>query len=117
MMQFLVDNPDGKLIPDGYATVRISEAFAKPAVTVSVSALAIGNGESFVFVVNADNTVERRKVRPGAQVGDRIIILDGLREGEVVVSQGLHKVQKAFKAALATRSKVVVNPVPVQPVR
>ena len=113
MIQFLVDNPDGVLTPDGYATVRISENFDKPPVAVSVSALVIGGSSNFhVFVVGEGNTVELRKVRTGASVGDKIIITEGLREGEKVVSRGLHKVQKAFKIAQMTKAPVKVNPVP-----
>ena len=111
MVQFLVDNPDGKLTPDGYATVRISESFDKPLVAVSTSALVIGNNEFFVYVVGGDNTVEQRKVTPGAMVEDRIVILDGLKEGETVISQGTHKVQKLFKAAAMTKAPVKVAPV------
>jgi RND family efflux transporter MFP subunit len=113
MIQFLVDNPDGVLTPDGYATVRISENFAKPPVAVSVSALVIGGSSDFrVFVVGKDNTVELRKVKTGATVGDKIIVTEGLAEGETVVSRGLHKVQKAFKIAQMTKAPVKVNPVP-----
>lgn len=111
MVQFLVDNPDGKLTPDGYATVAISETFEKPLVAVSTSALVIGNNEFFVYVVGADNTVEARKVTPGAMVGDRTIILAGLKEGEPVVAQGTHKVQKLFKTAAMTKTPVKVAPV------
>lgn len=113
MVQFLVSNPDGMLTPDGYATVRISETFDKPLVAASTSALVIGNNEFFIYVVNGDKTVDRRKVTPGAIVGDRIIILDGLKEGETVIVQGTHKVQKLFKAA---GSKGNSEPVKVEPV-
>ena len=105
MVQFLVSNPDGKLTPDGYATVKISETFAEPLVAVSTSALVIGNNEFFVYVVAGDKTVEQRKVTPGAVVGDKIVILEGLKEGETVIVQGTHKVQKLFKAAAGNKEK------------
>ena len=112
MVQFLVSNPDGRLTPDGYATVKISETFDKPLVAVSTSALVIGNNEFFVYVVADDKTVEQRKVTPGAVVGDKIIILEGLAEGETVISQGTHKVQKLFKANAGKKDK---EPVKVEP--
>jgi RND family efflux transporter MFP subunit len=113
MIQFLVDNPNGVLTPDGYATVRISEIFDKPPIAVSLSAMFPGGRDDFyVFVVKEGNTVELRKVVPGSTVGDRVVILDGLKEGETVVSRGLHKVQKAFKIAQMTKAPVKVNPVP-----
>jgi len=113
MVQFLVDNPNGVLTPDGYATVRISENFDKPPVTVSLSSMFPGgNNDFYAFVVKEDNTVELRKVVPGGTVGDRIVILSGLKEGETVVARGLHKVQKAFKIAQMTKAPVKVVPVP-----
>ncbi len=113
MVQFLVDNPNGVLTPDGYATVRISEIFDKPPVTISLSSMFPGgNNDFYTFVVKDDNTVELRRVTPGGTVGDRIVILDGLKEGETVVARGLHKVQKAFKMSMMTKAPVKVNPVP-----
>jgi RND family efflux transporter MFP subunit len=39
-----------------------------------------------VYVVDADNTVRMRQIRPGGTFGDRTEVLAGLREGEVVAT-------------------------------
>ena len=93
MVQFLVSNPEEMLIPNGYATVYMYEKFEKPVASVSVSALMTDGKDHFVYVVGAGNLPERRKVRAGAQVGDRQVILEGLKEGEPVISTGIHKVR------------------------
>ena len=93
MIQFLVSNPDEMLIPNGYATVYLYEKFEKPVASVSVSALMTDGKDHFVYVVGAGNVPERRKVRAGVQVGDRQVILDGLKAGETVISAGIHKVR------------------------
>ena len=102
MVQFLVPNRDGMLIPEGYATVKVSEKFAKPLASVSVSALMTDGRRHFVYVVKADNSVERRAVKTGPQVGSRQLILEGLAEGEQVIVNGIHKV----------RPDRPVNPIP-----
>ena len=102
MVQFLVSNKDGMLIPEGYATVKVSEKFAKPLASVGVSALMTDGRQHFVYVVKADNSVERRAVKTGPQVGSRQLILDGLAEGEQVIVNGIHKV----------RPGQPVNPIP-----
>ena len=91
MLQFLVPNPDEKLIPDGYATVKFSEKFDKPLPSVGVAALMTDGKHHFVYVVGPDNTVEKRQVVTDRQVGDRQLIRSGLKEGELVVTGGSHK--------------------------
>ena len=91
MLQFLVPNPDQVLTPDGFATVKFSEKFEKPLPAVSISALMTDGKQHFVYVVGADNLVEKRTVQTGAQVGEQQLILSGLKEGELVVTGGSHK--------------------------
>ena len=91
MLQFLVPNPDEKLIPGGYATVKFSEKFEKPLPSVSVASLMTDGKHHFVYVVGKDNVVEKRQVVPGMQVGERQTILSGLKAGELVITGGIHK--------------------------
>jgi RND family efflux transporter MFP subunit len=49
------------------------------------NALVTENNQSYVFVIGAENVVERRAVKVGGPDGDRVEILAGLRAGERVV--------------------------------
>jgi RND family efflux transporter MFP subunit len=49
------------------------------------NALVTENSQSYVFVIGAENVVERRAVKVGGPDGDRVEILAGLRAGERVV--------------------------------
>lgn len=51
-------------------------------------ALLMKRDQWVAFVLVDKNVVERRQVRPGATLGERVQILDGLAVGERVVSQG-----------------------------
>ena len=58
---------------------------------VNIAALMTDGKHHFVYVVGRDNTVERRQVVPGDQVGERQAVLSGLKEGELVITGGSHK--------------------------
>ena len=43
---------------------------------------------SYVFVVNADNTVTRQRIETGAVVGGSIEVVSGLSDGDMIVAKG-----------------------------
>ncbi len=91
MIQLSAPNPKMTLIPGGYVTVKFSEKFEKPIPSINVAALMTDGKEHFVYVVNKDNVVEKRKIEAGSQVYDRQAVLSGLSAGERVIVGGLHK--------------------------
>ncbi len=93
LIQLIADNPDMFLIPGGYVTVRFNEVYEKPIVAVTVSALMTDGEHHYVYVLGADNKIERRQIVVGAQVSDKQLVLSGLKEGETVVVAGIHKVK------------------------
>ena len=48
---------------------------------------------NFVFVVNKDNKIERRKVTLGGKNGGYYAVREGLKKGERIVIAGLQKAQ------------------------
>ncbi len=91
MLQFKGPNPEMELIPGGYVTVRFTEKFKKPLPSVNIAALMTDGEDHFVYVVNKDNKVEKRKIVTGSQIYDRQIVLSGLAAGDRVIVAGLHK--------------------------
>lgn len=53
-----------------------------------VASIVIQDGYSYVFVLNADDTVQRRHVETGAVKGNAIEIVSGLQAGERIVDKG-----------------------------
>ena len=78
-----VPNPDFEYTPGMYATVRLSLARQKDALTVPIQSLAAGDPPTVMIV--KDNKVERRQVTVGLETPDRAQILSGLDEGDLVV--------------------------------
>jgi membrane fusion protein (multidrug efflux system) len=96
----LLPNPDLKLKPGMLLTVGIE---TQPRVSLSVPELAvIGEGDDrFVFVVGDDQLATRTEVRTGIRSGGRIEIVEGLRPGQRVVTEGVVKLTDGMKVRLA----------------
>ena len=93
-------NPDRKLKPGMLLTVAIETA---PRVSLSVPELAVvGEGDSrFVYTVGPDGAARRVPVRTGLRQEGRIEIVEGLRPGQQVVTEGVVKLADGMKVRLA----------------
>ncbi len=87
-------NPDGMLIPGMFARVKIPGIPVKNAVLVPQRAVQQVLDKSLVTVVNTDNKAEPRSVILGEKVGSYYLIKEGLTVNDIVVVEGLTKVQE-----------------------
>jgi len=81
-----VDDPDNQLLPAMTARVEINTAEKNDVLVVPLSTLKTDANGSYVIVKNADGTQENRYVSTGIYSDEYVEILDGLSEGEQVVS-------------------------------
>lgn len=88
----LLDNPEGRLKPGQFARVKMPVARLEQALLVNRKAVLTDQDRLYVYVVEADNTVSRREVTTGREVGDLLVIHDGLEGGERVIVNGLQRV-------------------------
>ncbi|MCG7519557.1 efflux RND transporter periplasmic adaptor subunit [Ruegeria sp. Ofav3-42] len=83
-----------RLIVDGqFLSVQIEALEPTLQVLVPQAALQRDQRGEFVLVVNDKQLVEQRYITTGDTVGTAIIVLDGLREGESVIVEGLQRVR------------------------
>jgi Cu(I)/Ag(I) efflux system membrane fusion protein len=80
-------NPDFELKPDMFAEVQLDISYGTQ-VFVPQEAVLDSGTEQVVFVALGDGYFEPRKVRLGARLEDRIVILSGLKPGEKIVTSG-----------------------------
>jgi len=78
------------------ATVRILNNAATTSVVIPYKAITEQLGEFFVYALGDSNKVSQRKVLPGKQIGQNIIIKDGLKEGEMIVVQGVQNLREGL---------------------
>ena len=97
----VVDNSKGVLAPGMFVQVRVpidapSEHVAVP--SVAIRRAAYGNS---VFVINTDESgamrAAQRFVTLGETVGEKVIVLDGLKPGERVAAAGSFKLRDGVK--------------------
>lgn len=86
-------NPNGVLIPGQFIRARVIGAIRPNAIVIPQRAVLTGSNGVFVYVVGKDNKVEPRLVEAGEWYGNDWIILSGLQKGDVVVVDGVNKVQ------------------------
>jgi len=58
------------------------------ALTVPTQSIVVRDGNNFVFVIDAANKANQRKVMTGRRVGERVEVLSGLKGDESVAVQG-----------------------------
>ncbi len=62
-------------------------------ILVPEKAVAELQGKNFVWIIGSDNKASQRPVKVGKQIGDKLLILEGLKAGERLVVEGLQKVR------------------------
>jgi membrane fusion protein (multidrug efflux system) len=86
-------NPDRFLLPGMYVRARLEQAVNESALTVPQRAVQRDNNGASVMTVGADGKVAPRPIRTGSAQDDKWIVTEGLKEGDVVIVEGLQKVQ------------------------
>jgi membrane fusion protein, multidrug efflux system len=85
-------NPDGILVPGGIVGVVTDRATPQPSLMIPQAAVLLDQAGSYVMVVNNAKTVEQRRIATGVEQGRDIAVKDGLKEGELVIVEGIQKV-------------------------
>jgi multidrug efflux system membrane fusion protein len=70
------------------------------AIVVPAAAVQESQQGKFVYVVSADRTVDRRLVRIARTVGAEIIVSDGVRPGELVVTDGQTRIAPGMRVTV-----------------
>ncbi len=87
------DNHDGLLLPGQYVTVLISRSQGKQLPMVPQAAVQEDHDGRYVLVVDSENRVIQLRITTGPVVGTQWAVESGLAAGEMVIVQGVQKVQ------------------------
>jgi len=100
-LQAVMDNPDGKLLPGMFASVRVVLPAEQGLVTVPETAVENTLYGDSVYVVREDGAAadgkpiliaKRVPVKTGERINGRVIIASGIAAGDRVVALGQNKV-------------------------
>jgi RND family efflux transporter MFP subunit len=78
-------NADGKLLPGMYVEATLGTDTRKDALTVPLEGVEVNGAQGTALLVNAQDVLEERTLKLGAQGSTRVEVLSGLKEGDRVV--------------------------------
>jgi RND family efflux transporter MFP subunit len=106
LVEVHLPNPDRALLPGMYARVDLTGGVNSEAPLRIPSDALIARGEGTeVAVVRADHTVHLQKIEVGRDYGDRLEVIRGLREGDLIIPNPSDVVREGMQ----------VEPVPEAP--
>ena len=101
----LGDPGDRELTDGEFVTVLLQGAQPIQTLAIPQAAVLADQQGSYVYILGPDNKAERRRVTLGQAAGALVTVSAGLKQGEVIISDGLQRV----------RPGQPVNPAPAAP--
>lgn len=93
-------NAGGTLFPSQFVNVRLELDTVRGAIVVPATALRQSSDGSFVWLLNSDQTVTKRKVTPGPSTTTQVSVTSGLKLGDKVITEGGDRLTEGGKVQL-----------------
>ena len=90
-------NPKRELLPGQFTKVKLLLDVREKATVVPQRAIIIEKGGAYIFVMRRDSTVEKRFIELGPEITNSTVVERGLNPGELVVTEGYHKLTPGMK--------------------
>jgi cobalt-zinc-cadmium efflux system membrane fusion protein len=87
-VRLVVANPQGRLKPEMFATIRVDIGATEPALTLPSSAILTEGDHDFVYVEIKPGVFARKPVEVSVEAGDERRVKGGLTAGDRVVTTG-----------------------------
>ena len=87
-LRAIVPNEGNTLWAGQFVYVKLILGIQKDAVLIPYSAAQLGQKGTFAFVVTPENKADLRILKTGSRQGDSIVVEDGVKTGEKVVTSG-----------------------------
>ena len=99
-MRALFDNPDETLYPNQFVNARLLVNTLTNVVRVPVQAVQRGAPGTYVYVINANDTVSVRPIKIGPTDNGYDAVTSGLEPGERVVTDGTDRLSDGIKVTI-----------------
>lgn len=96
-VRLVFPNPERLLVPNQFVTLIAQQEQAPRLPVVPQSAVLQDREGRFVYVLNEDHTVSRRRIETGARVGQGWAVTAGLDGGEPVIVQGVQRLSEGAR--------------------
>ena len=94
-------NAEKLLRPGMFGRIKVDLGVRPDSILIPERAVAELQGKTFVWVVSSDNKTTQRAVKVGETIGENVLITEGLKAGERIVTEGLQKVREGAPVQLA----------------
>lgn len=110
------ENKDQSLLPGMFVNVRLGTTGSNNLLMVSEKAIGTDQDRKFVYVVGADNKVAYREIKTGNSVNGQRVVLDGLKAGDIVITDGIMKIRPDMVVTPKAETVAAVTPAaPAEP--
>lgn len=99
-IRFLFDNPDDMLVAGGYVNILLGKKERPMGIKIPQKALLADSDGNYVLTANQEGLVSVARVQTGHTLDSDIVIESGLNVDDVVIVDGLQKVQPGSPAAV-----------------
>jgi membrane fusion protein (multidrug efflux system) len=94
-------NPQNLLRAGITTNVKIKNNTVAPVIMIPNKAITEQMGEYVVYVTIPGNKVTQRKITLGPRINDKVVVLNGLEEGEKIVIDGIQKLRDSSLVQIA----------------
>lgn len=109
------ENKDQSLLPGMFVNVRLGGSANGDVMMISEKAIGTDQDRKFVYVVGADHKVAYREIKTGNSVNGQRVVLDGLKAGDIVITEGIMKIRPDM--VVSPKSETVASAsTPAEPV-
>ncbi len=107
-VRMVFTNPQNILKPGMTCNVRVKTNDTNT-ILIPSKAIVEQMSEYFVFVVGDSSKVSQRKIVTGMPIGNNTVVKDGLKQGEIIVTDGVQKLREGALVKLPSDSTKQVN--------
>ncbi|EHC66100.1 Membrane fusion protein of RND family multidrug efflux pump, partial [Salmonella enterica subsp. enterica serovar Minnesota str. A4-603] len=100
---------DDTLFPNQFVNARMLVDTEQNAVVVPAAAVQMGNEGHFVWVLNDENNVSKKRVKIGIQDNRNVVISAGLSAGDRVVTDGIDRLTEGAKVEVVEPQTTVAD--------
>ena len=110
-VRMMFPNPDFILREGQFGRLRITAQDAEKVVVIPQKAVMTVQSDRSVYVVGANNIVESRAIKLGDPIDTNYIVESGLKEGEIIIVDGIQKVRPGAPCNPSiSEERPVINP-------